>query len=100
MIRKEGKARWTYTCEPCDARLTHPDQFRAIEAFHRHERSSNHAFKMIGKALQPVVDVYMQFFKSLFPVVEQFQKDYALVPPPNRPHDPHLLRDRRKWGGR
>ncbi|MBT8163061.1 MULTISPECIES: hypothetical protein [Arthrobacter] len=100
MIRKQGKARWTYECAICEVHVTAPDQFRAIEACHRHEKTAEHAFKMIGKALQPVVDRYMQFFKSLLPIVEQFQKDYALVPPSSLPHDPTMLRDRRKWGGR
>ncbi|MGM7776115.1 hypothetical protein ACSVHC_08865 [Arthrobacter sp. KNU-44] len=96
MIRKEGKCRWTYTCEPCEVRATFPDQFRAIEACHRHERSIEHGFKLMTRALKPIIDAYLGFANGII----GSQKDYALIPPPNLPHDPTLVRDRRKWGGR
>ncbi|WP_284763405.1 hypothetical protein [Arthrobacter sp. efr-133-R2A-63] len=98
MIRKEGKARWTYTCEPCSVRVTKPDQFRAIEACHRHERGFGHAQRIMSIAYQAIIDAFSEAVKPVLDVVESIAS--ALAPPPNRPHDPTLLRDRRKWGGR
>jgi len=51
MIRKEGKARWTYTCEPCDVHATSPDQFRAIEHQQRHEKGFGHFGNVFSTAL-------------------------------------------------
>ncbi len=72
MIRKEGKARWTYTCEPCEVRLTHPDQFRAIEACHRHERGFGHFGRAIGDAVRTAVEPLM----TAFGFVAQAQAKY------------------------
>ncbi|CAH0233368.1 hypothetical protein SRABI26_02705 [Arthrobacter sp. Bi26] len=51
MIRKEAKARWAYTCEPCSVHVTHPDQFRAIETQQRHEKGLGH----FGNAFSSIV---------------------------------------------
>jgi len=100
MIRHEGKARWVYECRICPHETTAPDQFRALEAGNRHESNIAHTFKLIGEAFQPVVDAYAEIARAIIGTTEQFQKDFALLPPANIPHDPTLLRDRRKWGGR
>ncbi|SEI45228.1 hypothetical protein SAMN04487917_101368 [Arthrobacter sp. yr096] len=98
MIRKEGKARWVYTCDLCNVRLTRPDQFRAIEAMQRHQRSQEHGFKVIGAALEPFVEAMSNIATAAASMAETVHAVFA--PPPNLPHDPTLLRDRRKWGGR
>ncbi|WP_168223094.1 hypothetical protein [Pseudarthrobacter sp. NIBRBAC000502770] len=100
MIRKERKACWIYTCPTCDVTATGPDQWTVYEFQWHHVRSLAHAFKVIGQAFQPVVDAYAAAARSIIGTTEQFQKDYALLPPPNLPHDPSMLRDRRKWGGK
>lgn len=57
MIRKLGKARWTYTCEPCEIGVTFPDQFRAIEYRQRHERNLGHAFKPLVNAFREMAKI-------------------------------------------
>ncbi|WP_028265920.1 hypothetical protein [Arthrobacter sp. MA-N2] len=126
MNRKEGKARWTYTCEPCEVRLTHPDQFRAIEACHRHERGFGHIVALLGSGLTatfaPIIAAFGSGYASKAAVEREsaaVAAKYAPLPeaksaldaleamsfaqiplPPNTPRDPTLRRDRRKWGGR
>lgn len=62
MIRKEGKARWVYTCEECGVHATYPDHFRAIEREQAHEKSYAHFGRSIGKAVretfQPLMDAF------------------------------------------
>lgn len=99
-ILKLRKARWAYECRACLYEASTPDLFRALEAKGMHERTITHTFKMIGEAFQPVVDAYAEMARAIIGASEQFQKDFALLPPANIPHDPTLLRDRRKWGGR
>ena len=101
MIRKLRKAQWLYVCPTCDytSRVT-TDLFGAQENQLHHEQTFAHAFKMIGQAFEPVIEAYVQLARTIAPMTEQLQKDFALVPPLNLPHDPALLRDRRKWGGR
>ncbi|UDL14905.1 hypothetical protein PP357_gp58 [Arthrobacter phage Sarge] len=99
MIRKERKAHWTYRCSPCD--YTSPasvDLFGAQEWQQRHERANIIHFQNgIVEAFRPLVE----FVKKFASAAEQYQTDYTLIPPPsNIPHDPALLKDRRKWGGR
>lgn len=101
MIRKQRKAQWLYECRTCD--YTSPvttDLFGAQENHLRHERTGGHTFKMIGQAFQAIVDVFAETAKTSMSMTERFQRDFALVPPPNLPHDPALRGDRRKWGGR
>ncbi|BCW61873.1 hypothetical protein [Arthrobacter sp. StoSoilB22] len=98
MIRKEGKVRWVYTCKLCNVRLGQVDQFRAIEAMQGHHRSPEHAFKALEQALQPFVEAMSSIASAAASLFETVQSVYA--PPPNKPHDPSLLKDRRKWGGR
>lgn len=101
MIRKQRKAQWLYVCPTCDySSGISTDLFGAQENQLHHEQGLAHAFKMIGQAFQPVVDAYAQLAKALVPVSEQQEGCLRLLPPPNLPHDPTLLRDRRKWGGR
>lgn len=96
MIRKEGKARWVYTCQPCNERIEAVDQFRAIEGMHRHQRGNiTHLQNALAEAMKPVVD----FFNRVAAQAEDFNK-FLSQPAKNLPHDPSLLRDRRKWGGR
>jgi hypothetical protein len=52
MIRKEGKARWVYECEPCHVRRTSPDQFRAIEHQQRHEKGFGHFGNAVGSIVR------------------------------------------------
>lgn len=98
MIRKEGKARWVYECQPCNHKATAVDQLRVLEAQNHHLRGNFvHFNNVMVEAFKPLVD----FVKTFVDITEQTQKDYALIPPPpNIPHDPSLLKDRRKWGGR
>lgn len=96
MIRKERKARWVYRCSPCD--YTSPasvDLFGAQEWQQKHERANFiHYQNGIIEAFRPLVEFINKF-------AEQVQEDFTLMPPPsNIPHDPSLLKDRRKWGGR
>ncbi|UKA59177.1 hypothetical protein [Arthrobacter sp. FW306-2-2C-D06B] len=103
MIRKLGKARWTYECRSCD--YTSPisaDQFRAIEACHRHERSFEHASKPLTESVtffaNAITELGMTFVETIASAFKPLAD--ALSTPQNRPHDPTLLHDRRKWGGR
>jgi len=98
MIRKDGKARWTYTCEPCSVHATSPDQFRAIEAQQRHEKGLGHFGAVIGRAADELAKVYIETLRPIGDLMESISATFA--PPPNLPHDPSMLRDRRKWGGR
>jgi len=111
MIRKEGKARWTYTCKLCRIKATFPDQFRTIERQQRHERSSSHMAEAFTRAFTAAVEPLSTAIEQLGlawggaarNIAESFsavQSNYALMPPPNLPHDLALLRDRRNWGGR
>jgi hypothetical protein len=102
MIRKEGKARWVYTCEPCGyTSPASPDLLRAKEWSLRHNRGN--FFTHLGQAFAEAAKPLAEFIELVGTVVnaEHSKDDYVLVPPPkNLPHDPSLLRDRRKWGGR
>lgn len=101
MIRKQRKAQWIYECRVCEHTSgTSTDLFGAQENQLHHERSLDHAFKLIGQAFQPIVDAFTHLSKTVLPMTEQLQSAFVLAPPPNLPHDPTLLRDRRKWGGR
>lgn len=111
MIRKERKARWVYTCKLCNIKAAYPDQFRAIERQQRHERSSAHMAEAFTRAFTAAVEplstaieqIGLAWGASARTIAESFgavQSNYALMPPPNLPHDPAMLRDRRKWGGR
>lgn len=96
MIRKLRKARWVYRCSPCD--YTSPasvDLFGAQESGQRHRGSLGHLQNNLVEAFKPLVDYLKKFAEA----VGQTQDAFALVPPPNIPHDPSLRRDRRKWGG-
>ena len=97
-IRKEGKAKWAFECGLCGVRVTRPDHFRAIEAKQRHQRTSDHMFNALAIAVQPAVDAYATIVKAAADLADTVRGVFA--PAPNRPHDPALLRDRRKWGGR
>lgn len=96
-IRKEGKARWVHECQPCSVRDVRPDQFRAIEARNKHERTLNHAFKILGEALQPIVNAYAEMAKVAIEVGDAISAVYAV--PPNLPHGP-APKDKRTWGGK
>lgn len=98
MIRKVRKACWLYECRTCEVSATGPDQWTPYEFGWKHERSSAHHFKVVGKAFEPMVDAFALMFKTVEEVAGQFQSLYAV--PPNLPHDPSLLADRRKWGGK
>lgn len=52
MIRKEGKARWVYECQPCNIRTTHPDHFRAIERQQQHEKTFDHFGAVVGTTIR------------------------------------------------
>lgn len=97
-IRKEGKARWVYECPTCDQRFTRPDLLRAVEAKQAHMLTSAHVFTAMKLAFQPVVEAFVEAGKAVASALEPLLALSA--PPPNRPHDPTLLGDKRKWGGR
>jgi hypothetical protein len=96
MIRKQGKARWVYRCDFCAVELTAVDQLRILEARNKHLRGNlGHVFNILAEAIKPVADLINRAASS----GEPLQKDFGLAPSPNVPHDPSLLKDRRKWGG-
>jgi len=98
MIRKEGKARWTYTCELCEDKQEAFDQFRAIEYGQWHEKTYAHAGAVFAATLSKVVN---DLNKALRPTMDAFASlAEALATPTNMPHDPTLRGDRRKWGGK
>jgi hypothetical protein len=97
-IRKEGKARWVYECPTCGITRRAADLFRIVEAKQRHMRSSAHVFKAMEQAFQPIVEAYGEFARAAMAAMEPFMALAAT--PMNRPHDPTLLGDKRKWGGR
>lgn len=97
-VRKEGKARWIYECQPCNDRVEAIDQFRAIEYGQWHEKGPEHAATIIRQAFQGLVDAFAEIVTPVIDAVSSFAKIFE--PPNNLPHDPSLLRDRRKWGGR
>jgi hypothetical protein len=69
-----------------------------MEAKNRHLRTSAHVFTAMREAFKPVVEAYVELGRA---VVDAMEPIIALsAPPPNIPHDPTLLKDRRKWGGR
>ncbi|WP_284986985.1 hypothetical protein [Arthrobacter sp. fls2-241-R2A-172] len=96
LIRKEGKARWVYRCDLCAVTLTAVDRLRILEARNRHVRGNlPHLGKALAEAMEPVVE----FVNGIALAAESFGK-LLFDPPKNLPHDPILLKDRRKWGGR
>ncbi|QOP66806.1 hypothetical protein SEA_ODYSSEY395_57 [Arthrobacter phage Odyssey395] len=98
MIRHERK-RWVYECTLCDHSATAPDQLRVIEAQNEHVRGNlTHLAGAMVQAMEPFVASVNRVIKAMQGVSDQlYQLD---APAPNRPHDPSLLRDKRKWGGR
>lgn len=97
LIRKEGKARWVYRCDFCRLELVEVDQLRILEARNRHVQGSlTHVRNVVTEAVKPA----LEFLNNLALAAESFQKALLSTPPPNRPHDPRLLKDRRGWGGR
>jgi hypothetical protein len=98
MIRKEGKARWVYECQPCNDHVEAVDHFRAIEYGQWHEKSFQHAFTIAGQTFSKA---WEEISATLAPAIEAAAEFGRIFEPPkNLPHDPSLLRDRRKWGGR
>lgn len=95
MIRKLGKARWTYECQPCNEHAEAVDQFRAIEYGQWHEKTYGHASTALAAAFTKVANELADLVR---PVVDAFAA--WATPPPNIPRDPSQRRDRRKWGGR
>lgn len=95
MIRKEGKARWVFECQPCSyVSPVVPDLLRAKEWSLRHNRGNllNHFGQTFAEAFKPFVELAQTSAKA-----DHYQDDYTLVPPPkNVPHDPSSLKDRRK----
>ena len=98
MIRKEGKARWVYECAPCSEHQEAIDQFRAIEFGQYHEKTFAHAGTALSAAMGEVFNIFAEALKPAVDAMNSFAEMFA--PPPNLPHDPALLRDRRKWGGK
>jgi hypothetical protein len=98
VIRHERK-RWVYECTLCEVTIEAPDQLRIVEAQNSHERGiGTHWANRVRVALGPFVREINRIAGQLAPVIDQFEQLNA--PAPNIPHDPSLLRDKRKWGGR
>ena len=98
MIRKEGKARWTYTCELCEDKQEAFDQFRAIEYGQWHEKTYAHASATLAASFTKLAN---DLTEALRPAMDAFASiAEALATTPNIPHDPTLRGDRRKWGGK
>lgn len=88
MIRKEGKARWTYTCKLCRKTWTKPDHFRAIERQQRHIRSTSHLVEGVAAAFKPAAEVLRNLGLALGIADDviargatQMQERLALAPP-------------------
>jgi hypothetical protein len=98
VIRHERK-RWVYECTPCDYSTTAPDQLRILEAQYQHVRGNlTHFAGAMVQAMDPFIASVNRVINAVAGVAEQLEQLNA--PAPNRPHDPSLLRDKRKWGGR
>ena len=98
MIRKEAKARWVYTCQPCGERQVAVDEFRAIEIGQHHEKTAAHAGTVLSSAVNVLFDALAEALKPALDALGALGDLFSR--PTNVPHDPALLRDRRKWGGR
>ena len=109
-IRKVRKAQWVYDCKLCDI-TTAPrtDLFGAVEARKQHINGQRHFQKTLNAmagaweaAIGTVAEAFgamaQNIVDSVMPAMEQM--NYVLAPPRNLPHDPSLLADRRKWGGK
>lgn len=95
MILNDGKGCWFYACLPCKEVTEAFGEEQAAAYGQSHEQTAEHAHVMIGIAFKGVRDGLMEKIK---PALELINEIFA--PPTNKPHDPDLLRDRRKWGGR
>ncbi|MFS0718845.1 hypothetical protein ABC337_04930 [Arthrobacter sp. 1P04PC] len=103
MIRKEAKARWVYECLACDyTSPTSADLFGAQENQLRHTRTFDHASKPLVDSVTDFAEAITELGMSFAETIASAFKPLAdaLATPTNLPHDPALLRDRRKWGGR
>jgi hypothetical protein len=98
MITRENKL-YLYRCELCGITRTAPDQLRITEQRRLHTAGvGTHWANRVQLALGPFTDAISKLAGDLAPVIEQMN---ALNrPAPNTPHDPALLTDKRKWGGR
>lgn len=98
MIRHERK-RWVYECTLCEVTIEAPDQLRIVEAQNEHVRGiGTHWANRMQLAFRPFAREINRIAGQLAPVIEHLNELSA--PLPNTPHDPSLLRDKRKWGGR
>lgn len=116
-IRKQRKGQWVYDCSLC--RVSTPpatDLFGASEAKSQHIKSTQHTVKTMeaiaegweraagtlvgafGTIANTIVDSVMPVFEEAGRVFEEVGRVFAT--PNNLPHDPSLLADKRKWGGR
>lgn len=100
MIRKERKACWVYECQTCRVLATGPDQWSVYEFQWHHVRSISHTAKAISHAFQPVADAMRELGLAWSLPASYPDVLAAAIVNPNRPLDPIMLRDRRKWGGR
>jgi hypothetical protein len=109
-IRKVRKAQWVYDCSLCEV-STKPrtDLFGVMEAKRQHINGQRHTaamFKAMSgaweKAVSDVAGAFgamaTEIVDSVMPAFKQFADVFAA--PLNLPHDPSLLADRRKWGGK
>lgn len=91
MIRKEGKARWTYTCKLCCKKWAKPDQFRAIERKQRHLRSIDHMSAGFVAALRPAEELLRNLGLAWGAAAKSLtahslaQDAFVLAPPPITP---------------
>lgn len=66
MIRKHGRARWSYECRACGyVSPVSPDHFGAIEHCQRHERTVAHAYNGIAAALRPTLQAWARAFGQM-----------------------------------
>jgi hypothetical protein len=101
MITKHRKACWHYWCPDCEYLAVAVDQFRAKEARQKHERTFEHAVTAVKAGFGPLMDAFASMASAAVSVGNQMRDAFApLAPPPNIPHDPTLLNDKRKWGGK
>jgi len=102
-IRKVGKAHWTFSCGMCGMKASGPDHWTVYEAGWNHNRdaAATHLFTAAQGAIDGLAGAFMEMGRAVSRSLAAIsQVDFALAPPTNMPHDPSLLKDRRKWGGR
>lgn len=99
-IRKVGKAHWEFRCGMCGAHGSGVDQWSVYEFGWNHNRdaASEHFFAAVSSAMDTLASAFNSMLKPVSEALSTMEQTFA--EPMNLPHDPTLLKDKRKWGGR